>query len=111
MAQAFAQWIRRHPDDGRTILSNEFDWTYFAVEDVPFFVTQCAVQGRRARITLSDGSEEWLSGHGLRVGEHDAVYCQVKDGAFEARFTPQAQTQLAPLLEETADGEVVVRVD
>ena len=110
MARAFAQWIRRHPDDGRTILSNDFDWTYFTVEDVPFFVTQCVVEGRHAKITLSDGSEEWLRDQGLRVGARDAVYCRVKEGLFEARFMPQAQTQLAPLLEETSEGDVVIRL-
>src|SRR5205809_4885030 len=37
MARAFASWIDLHPDDGRFILNNGYDWSYFRVEDVPFF--------------------------------------------------------------------------
>ena len=35
---AMHTWIARHPDDGRYILTNGYDWTYFTVDDVPFFV-------------------------------------------------------------------------
>ena len=38
MAKAFAKWVRRHPDDGRWILSNGYDWCYFTVEDTGYFV-------------------------------------------------------------------------
>ena len=38
MATAFASWITTHPDDGRFILTNGYDWTYFTVKDAPFFV-------------------------------------------------------------------------
>jgi uncharacterized protein len=38
MQEAFASWISRHPDDGRHILCNGYDWSYFDVQDVPFFV-------------------------------------------------------------------------
>ena len=39
MARAFASWVARHPDDGRYILSNGYDWSYFRVEDAPRFRT------------------------------------------------------------------------
>jgi len=109
MARAFAQWIRRHPDDGRFILSNDYDWTYFTVDDVPFVVRTVVIEGERAKLTLSDGSDELLDADSLRVGRAGALYCKVKEGGFEARFTPQAQTHLAPLLEESAEGEIRVR--
>src|SRR5262249_16688768 len=38
MSTAFASWIAIHPDDGRFILTNGYDWTYFTVKDAPFLV-------------------------------------------------------------------------
>lgn len=110
MAQAFSSWIRKHPDNGRFILENGYDWTYFAVRDVPFFVRTLSIpsegdgQPSRAFVTLSDGSKEDLDPSTLAHGPRDAVYCRVKNGQFEARFDPEAQTGLGPLLVEKADG-------
>ncbi|MCC6216198.1 MAG: DUF1285 domain-containing protein [Polyangiaceae bacterium] len=104
MARAFASWIARHPDDGRYILTNGYDWTYLTVDDVPFFVERARADGGRLLLGLSDGTEEPLDPATLRVGRGEAVYCTVKRGAFEARFTRAAQASLAPVLAEAADG-------
>jgi len=105
MAAAFHTWIGRHPDDGRFILTNGFDWTYFTVEDAPYFVRSLKIDGGRPLLVLSDGSEEPLDASSLTLGEHDALYTRVKGGQFEARFTPAAQTALAPFLVEGAGGQ------
>jgi uncharacterized protein len=98
MAQAFATWIARHPDDGRFILTNGYDWTYFIVDDVPFFVKGVHVEKDRVRLVLSDETQELLDPESLSLGENGALYVKVKNGSFEARFTPEAQTRLAPIL-------------
>lgn len=109
MQAAFATWIRRHPDDGRYVLCNGYDWTYFSVDDVPHFVRAVAsagsAEGEGLRLSLSDGTEELLDPASLRLGARDALYCRVKGGAFEARFTPGAQSSLWPYLIEGAAGE------
>lgn len=110
MARAFASWIDRHPDDGRYILTNGFDWTYFTVDDVPYFVRSLRIQGDRAILQLSDGSEEPLDPSTLEVGPRDALYLKVKEGSFDARFTQSAQTALGPLLVEDEDGEPALRL-
>lgn len=110
MARAFASWIARHPDDGRFILTNQFDWTYFTVQDVPFFVRGLRDAAGLPLLVLSDGSEEPLAPDTLTADARDALYCRVKQGQFEARFTPEAQTLLAPWLAERADGVVCVRL-
>lgn len=95
MQLAFASWIARHPDDGRYILCNGYDWSYFRVEDVPFFVRSIRRgSGGELRLSLSDGSEEALQPSTLRVGARDALYCTVRGGAFDARFMPAAQAAL-----------------
>src|SRR5690606_11396988 len=110
MAKAFASWIARHPDDGRYILTNGYDWTYFTVEDVPFFVESVRIEGDRCELALSDDSREPLDPTTLGVGEGDALYLRVKAGAFEARFMPQTQTALAPLIVEDEQGRACIEL-
>lgn len=111
LSRAFSKWIARHPDDGRFILENGYDWAYFTVEDVPFFVEVAHIEkgpdGSQLAITLSDESIEILKPEGMRIGPHDALYVQVKGGRFEARFTQTAQLALAPLL---VDGDTANQV-
>ena len=105
MQQAFAKWIRRHPDDGRIILSNGYDWTYIQVEDVPLLVTDVKESNGALVLTLSDGEQEALTEeHGLRLGPFGALYCVVKQSGLDARFTPQAQAGLGPWLHGAAQG-------
>ncbi|MFZ5889704.1 MAG: hypothetical protein ACOY0T_01435 [Myxococcota bacterium] len=110
MAKAFASWITRHPDDGRFILNNGYDWSYFRVEDAPFQVVSLAFPPAEASapplLELSDGSSEQLDPVKLRIGEQGALYVEVKSGAFEARFSRAAQLGLAPFLSEEADGSL-----
>lgn len=111
MARAFSKWITRHPDDGRYILSSGHDWTYFTVEDVPFFIEAVRIEGDSVAaslvLALSDDSFETLDPKGMRVGAQDALYVQVKGGVFQARFMQSAQTALAPLLVEGVAPEQV----
>ena len=103
LEQAMHTWIGRHPDDGRYILTNGYDWTYFVVDEVPYFVRSVRLEKDQVMLILSDGSEEplvpadtWLRPAG------DALYTQVKreakGGPFDAKFTRHAQTSLAPVL-------------
>jgi len=105
MQDAFATWIRRHPRDRRYVLCNGYDWTYFSVEDAPFFVRGLGGTLEQPTLLLSDQSEEPLEFSQLSVGDHDALYARVKGGEFEARFTPAAQLALAPYVVEGPQGE------
>jgi len=110
MMDAFATWIRRHPRDGRYVLCNTYDWTYFRVEDVPFFVVGVGGPPGCPMLKLSDQTEERLEPETLGLGERDALYCWVKGGQYEARFTPAAQVALAPHLAEGEGGKPAVMV-
>jgi uncharacterized protein len=108
MARAFASWIARHPDDGRFILTNGWDWTYFTVEGAPFFVEGVRRGDDGPVLVLFDGSEEPLEPAALRIGEDGVFSTRVKGGAFDARFLRNAQLELSPWLEEDRDGSIVL---
>ncbi|HVH44661.1 MAG TPA: hypothetical protein VM925_20045 [Labilithrix sp.] len=122
LAAALHTWIARHPDDGRYILTNGYDWTYFKVDDVPFFVRSVRAENPEgsaasgdAILVLSDGTEEPLDPSTLRVGARGDLYLTVKretkdrekGGPFDAKMTQFAQTQLGPFLTEEGDGVVL----
>jgi hypothetical protein len=112
LAAAFHRWIRRHPDDGRFILSNGYDWTYFTVEDAPYFIRSVVLSPDRILIRLSDGTEEAWDPEPTRIGAEDALYALVKrdapGGPYEAKFTRHAQAALAPALGEEGPPAVTL---
>jgi hypothetical protein len=110
LEKALHGWIARHPDDGRFILTNGYDWTYFRVQDAPFTVKSVRIQPDSVVLVLSDDTEEPLAPETLRVGNGDALYAKVKGGKFEARFSRYAQTSLAPALFEGNGGKLTMRV-
>jgi len=110
MKRAFASWIHRHPDDGRFILTNGWDFCYFTVEDTPFFVEAIRATERGITLCLFDGSEEALDPGALTLDERGVLRTTVKGGTFDARFSRSAQLALGPFLEEGADGEPVLSI-
>ena len=115
LAMAMHTWIRRHPDDGRYILSNGYDWTYFTVDDAPYTVRSVRPDGDHLVLALSDATEEAWVPRETRIGADGALYARVKRGReakgepFEAKFTRHAQSALEPFLAEV-NGRPVVRV-
>lgn len=110
LSQALRGWIARHPEDGRPILTNGYDWCYFRAEDTAFFVDALRVElDGGVTLRLFDGSEELLDPDTLRLGDEGVVYARVKAGSFEARFSRHAQTQLADILVEAEPPAVRVR--
>ncbi len=109
LAAALHAWIARHPDDGRYILTNGYDWTYFKVDDAPYSVVAVRIEPDRVVLVLSDRTEEPWDPATTRAGQDGALYARVKErapgGPFEAKFAPFAQASLGPALEEH-DGAV-----
>jgi len=110
---AMHTWIAVHPDDGRFILDNGYDWTYFTVKGTPYFVRALRPDATRLLLVLSDGTEEPWAPEQSRSGPGGALVTLVKrherGGPFEATFSRHAQASLMPVLEEE-DGRAWVRV-
>jgi hypothetical protein len=113
LGQAMHGWISRHPDDGRYILTNGYDWTYFTVDEAPYFVRAVRLEPERVVLLLSDGAEEAWDPAQTRIGANDALYTRVKAGAergpFDAKFTRFAQAQLEPVLADEG-GKIAAKV-
>lgn len=102
---ALHRWLDRL-EDGRYVLRlDERRYAYVDVEDAPYQVrTVIRDPGQPLRLLLSDGSEEVLDPETLSVGDDHALYCRVKQGRFEARFSRGAYYLLADQIEETDGG-------
>ena len=109
MRRAFAAWLGRHPDDGRPILNNGYDWTYLTVEGATRFVQGVLSVDGRPQLTLLDGTELPLEPAGLSVDAEGQLWLRLPDGQL-ARFTPAAQLALGPWLVEQ-EGRVGIEVD
>ena len=73
LADALHRWIARHPDDGRFILTNGYDWTYFTVEATPYFVLAVHDRAGAIELALSDGSRELLDASTLCADRKSVV--------------------------------------
>ena len=112
LRRALATWISRHPDDGRYILTNGYDWTYFEVEDVPFFVRSVRDRDGELILELSDGTEEALHEPAAELTEEGGIRLRVKHasagGPYDAKLTGAALVDLSPFLKPESDGSFVI---
>ncbi len=109
MHKAFASWLRRHPDDGRYILSNGYDWSYVTVEGAARFVRAVRDESGLPQVELLDGQELPLPPDALSTDAEGALWLRLPDGE-TARFTPAAQLELAPWLHERA-GRIGIEIE
>ncbi len=101
MKKAFASWLSRHPDDGRDILTNGYDWTYLTVEGARVFVQSVRDRAGQPEVTLLDGRELLLDAPAVSCDSDGKLWLLLPEGE-KAGFTPAAQLELAPWLVEQA---------
>ena len=99
MHKAFASWLGRHPDDGRYILNNGYDWTYLTVEGPAHFVRAVRGLASGPRLELLDGLELALEPKALSCDGDGRLWLDLA-GDERACFTAAAQLDLAPWLIE-----------
>lgn len=85
---------------------------YLYVEDTAFVVTavyklQIPENGyEQIEILLNDDSTESLEMNSLRIGKDNVLYCRVKEGKFDARFSRKSYYQIAEFIEQAENGAV-----
>jgi hypothetical protein len=87
---ALWRWLDRNPDGRYVLRLDERRFVYLDVDDAPFVVRSLRWDGERARLRLSDDSEEELLYRTLRISPSGAVYAKVKGGRLDARFATAA---------------------
>lgn len=106
MARAMMGWLTRHPDDGRWVLENGWDWCYLAVDDVPWVARNARVEGEALLVSLDDGTEEPLAD--LHVdrdgGVRGTVKTSARGGAHPAKLSRTTQLSLVDRLVEHGGG-------
>jgi uncharacterized protein len=103
MHKAFASWLKHHPDNGRYILSNGYDWTYLTVEGPAFFVRSVRAVAGRPELELLDGRTLPLDAQALTCDADGKLWVRLPEGE-RACFTPAAQLELSPWLVEKPAG-------
>ena len=108
LSQALHSWIAQHPDNQRYILTNGYDWTYFEVEEVPFFVVAVRAGERGLALTLSDQSVVEVAVERIFQNQQGELYASIEHKGFEsdAKFTQHSQASLGDFLGEDKFGNI-----
>lgn len=112
MARAMMGWLTRHPDDGRWVLENGWDWCYLAVDDVPWVARNARVEGEALIVSLADGTEAPLADlHADRDGGvRGSVKAGARGGPHPTKLSRTAQLSLVDRLVEH-DGGIALALD
>ncbi|MEA3471269.1 MAG: DUF1285 domain-containing protein [Thermodesulfobacteriota bacterium] len=100
----FYEGLKRD-ESGQYRIELENDWCFIEVEDVPFVVKAVSKSGSKGEgsetieIFLNDGSSEELDLSSIRAGKDNVLYCTVKKGEFDARFSRAAYYQIADYID------------
>jgi len=96
---------------GRYLIELGPERCYLEVEDTAFVVmavykTHNAKNGReQLEILLNDEYAEILDANSLHRGNDNVLYCRVKQGLFDARFTRKSYYQLAEFIEQSDNSD------
>jgi hypothetical protein len=107
LCQALLRWMDVLPDGRSIVRLDEHRYAYLQVEDAHLLTISARWQGDRAWLRLNDGSEEELDGATLTRGPDHALYCRVRHGRLEARFTTAAYYVIAERIREQGDQFVL----
>jgi uncharacterized protein len=99
IVQYFYRYLRRD-SDGNYLIEIENDRCYVGVENAPYVIKSVSVDFSKdvgkphIELSLSDGNRERLNlSAPLRIGKGNVLYCRVRNGEFEARFSRPAYYQ------------------
>ncbi len=99
MRAAFWRWLDRNPDGRWVLRLDDHRFVYLDVDDVPYVVRSARWEGDRARLRLSDDSDEELAYATLHL-RGAQPYCAVKQGRFDARVSTLAWNTLAEHIDD-----------
>lgn len=93
----------KRDESGNYFIELGNDLSVIEVEDVPYVVKAVYKTDKYIEILLNDSTTEKLDPSTLRVGAENILYCSVRKGKFEARFSRAAYYQIAEFIEYKSD--------
>ena len=93
----------KRDESGNYLIELGDDLSLIEVEDVPYVVKAVYKKDKYIEILLNDSTTEKLDPSTLRVGAENILYCSVRKGKFEARFSRAAYYQIAEFIEYKSD--------
>ncbi len=95
---------------GKYLIELENDCCYLEVEDTAFVVKSvfCSEyeNGYQFFLLLSDGTIEKLNPDKIWIGQDNVLYCKIKSGPFDARFSRASYYQLAEYIQYDPQKDV-----
>jgi hypothetical protein len=98
-------------ESGRYLIDMGNEKCYLDVEDTPFVVTSVersgsnVGKGENVILTLIDGTEERLDPSTLRIGKDNVLYCSIRNGEYEARFSRASYYDIAGAFEHDPETD------
>ena len=111
----FYEGLRRD-SNGRYIIELGGERCHLEVEDTPFIVKAIHNSVSRERgdqeilLVICDGTVETLDPETLRIGKDNVLYCAIRNGDFEARFSRASYYQIANLIDYHPETDKYVLV-
>ena len=110
LVKALRTWLRRHPDNGEVILSNDYDWCYLSkIDGYASWVHGLSVERREEAehlvLELWTGERVTAKLESLWSDGEEVILWSMNKQTLTARFSPAALLQLEPYLVEIAPGE------
>lgn len=102
IVKLFYDYLKRD-ESGNYFIELGDDISVIEVEDVPYVVKAVYKKDNYIEILLNDSTIEKLDPSTLRVGAENILYCSVRNGNFEARFSRAAYYQIAEFIEYKSD--------
>jgi len=106
----FFESLKRN-EQGEYLIEFRGEKCLIDVEDTPFVVKGVIRHSHQDReneyleLFLNDFTKEKLDPSTLRVGMDNVLYCSIKEGAFEARFSRPGYYQIAECIEYDTDKD------
>jgi len=104
IVKLFYEHLKRK-ESGEYFIELGDDRSVIEVDDVPYVVKAVYKMDTYMEIVLNDATSEWLDPSSLRVGRENVLYCSVRDGTFDARFSRAAYYQIAEFIEYEKDRD------
>lgn len=101
----------QHTSEGKLQLLCQGELCEFTCADAPYVIQNIDLNGENILLHFLGNYSETLEPSSLRVGNKNILYCKVKKGEFEARFSRKAYMELSQYIEQDDQDHYCLRLN